>query len=137
MTEPLSPWAALARTLRQAEESLRDVYDRSIHLGDDPEARLHKLEALDEALREEIEEAIDSYTRGDHWPRPIDPQTNELLHMRLRSATVFVIQHIESADPDSPVTLPYPQIDPMALMRWLTLDWWYLHGRISYAEDRV
>ena len=137
MMEPLSPWAALARTLMQAEESLPTVYDRSIHLGDDSEDRCHKLEALDEALQEEIDAALDSCTRGDHWPRPIDPQTNELLRMRLRAALTFVLQHIESEEADSPVTLPYPPMGPMDLMRWLTIDWWYLHGRLSYAQDRA
>ena len=136
MTEPLSPWAALARTLLEAEESLPTVYDRTIHLDDDLGLRLHKLEALDEALQEEIDAALDSYTRGDYWPRSIDPQTNELLRMRLRAAVTFVLQHIESEESDSPVTLPYPPMGPMDLMRWLTIDWWYIHGRLSYAQDR-
>ena len=134
--EPLSPWAALARTLMQADQSLPTVYDRSIQLGEVSEDRLHKLEALDEALQEEIDAAIRSYTCGDHWPRKIDPQTIELLQMRLRAAFHFVMQHVESEDPDSPVTLPYPQMGAMDLIRWLTIDWWYLQGRLSYAQDR-
>ena len=133
----LSPWAVLAQHLMQAEDSLPSVYDKSIDLGDDPELRLHKLEALDEALREEIDDAIRSYTNGDYWPKDIDRQTREILLYRFRSAITFVLQHIESEEGNSPVTLPYPDFETMDLIRWLVQDWWYLHGRLSYAQDRA
>jgi len=120
----------------QAEGRLRPILDKSIQLGEESEGRLHKLEALDEALQEEVDAAIVSYTDGFSWPRPMADQTNEILRMRTRAAITFAFQHIESADAGTHVTLPFPDLAPMPAVRWFLIDWWYLHGRNAYAQDR-
>lgn len=134
--EDLSPWAQLAARVMQAEGILPELACRSIHLGDGSEERFYKLEGIDEAIREEVDAAIDSYLADLSWPAPMADQTNEILRMRTRAAITFAFQHCDSEDAGTPVVIPFPDLAPMAAIRWFLIDWWYRHGRKAYAQDR-